>query len=588
MGFITKIDFSDNRQVKQFPATSTVLSGGTSFGVPFNDLVTGPDLSTSGVTETLTNVTSSFSGNSGTTNVTWFNSIMSLGNLELSALTPSNSATTQNFTQLYSAGTTTIIDGNTVTLTYTGVSFDIIASNMIDLGGGAYSGSLLTTNLVFLSAGTLDFTGRTIWVDVSGKTRTMELIVTKNPQIGYALVCVDLEGGVEFQPVSGISSSWWSASTGSNAIVVKNSDSLASAPYSLAEGFNCVASGNTSHAEGFTSKAGGVSSHAEGYKTSSNGQGSHSEGNNTIANGIGTHAEGSYTIASGLTAHAEGQNTIANGDNSHAGGKGSVANGRVSFVHGENSIASGGSTIVLGDNLTGKTSNYTYVESLNIRTIGSGAFVNDIRISADGNLTTNTSDRQLKENITPLKNALNIIKALKGVNYQWVDRKAGGDDIKFGFIAQEVEEVEPLLVFTNKNDGFKGIHTDGILPILVEAVKELAASRVISGDTFLHAETIIAEDNNIELNYGGNKDTAIGGGIKVLHALGDTPATFEISEEGKWVTNNPLKPYRIEIPFFTPINSNDKTGNEGEISMDNNYLYLKTNTGWKRSSLESF
>jgi len=39
---------------------------------------------------------------------------------------------------------------------------------------------------------------------------------------------------------------------------------------------------------------------------------------------------------------------------------------------------------------------------------------------------------------------------------------------------------------------------------------------------------------------------------------------------------------------FTPNDSNDTRGNIGEIVWDNNYIYVKTNQGWKRAELRSF
>ena len=41
-----------------------------------------------------------------------------------------------------------------------------------------------------------------------------------------------------------------------------------------------------------------------------------------------------------------------------------------------------------------------------------------------------------------------------------------------GFIAQEVEEVLPEVVFTNPSDGYKGVNYAEITAVLVEAVKE--------------------------------------------------------------------------------------------------------------------
>jgi len=39
---------------------------------------------------------------------------------------------------------------------------------------------------------------------------------------------------------------------------------------------------------------------------------------------------------------------------------------------------------------------------------------------------------------------------------------------------------------------------------------------------------------------------------------------------------------------YTPTSSSDTNGNEGDVSWDDNYLYIKTSTGWKRTTLSSF
>ena len=177
MEFRTKLDFSTNRQVKQYPETSTHLSGATVFGMPFNTLTSGPDLTTTGITSTITGGISTFSGNSGTTIYTqWRDSKMQLAYSTLSAITPSNSGVTQNTGTIFTSATQTIIDGNTVNLSYTGVSFDITPISMLSLGGGNYTGTSYSQTINFYSAGTLDYTGRTIWVDVSGITRTNVLL----------------------------------------------------------------------------------------------------------------------------------------------------------------------------------------------------------------------------------------------------------------------------------------------------------------------------------------------------------------------------------------------------------------------------
>jgi hypothetical protein len=721
MPFITKLDFSDNRQVKQNIETNTALSGGTTFGTPFSMLPTGPDPSASAVTSTSNGLVSTFSGNSATTVYSWYTPIMGLANTVLSAWTPSNSATTQNTGNLFSGATsTTTVDGNFVNLTYTGVSFDVAPIAMVDLGSGNYSGTVNTVTFQTLSAGTIDYTGRTIWVDVSGITRTDELIVQKNAFVGYVLMCVDNEGRVDFQPASAATTSattYWSASTGLNSIVVKNFGSTATGDYAVAGGYQSSAAGTYSHAEGNQTTASGSTSHAEGLLTIASGQYSHSQGINTRATGISSHAEGAGTTASGATSHAEGSATKAGGDRSHAEGQGSIALGTAShaegrqtttigdnshaegllttangqsshaegarttaigdnshaegyfttalstythaegyetiangsashaegaqttafgiqshaeggltiaggdyshaegfrttasgfashaggsgttafgitsFVHGSGSTAVGHYSIVLGRGITGNTDDTTYVDKLNIKTVGAGPGTTDIGIDANGNVVNQASDLRLKQNISTIENALSKVKALRGVKYQWKDTVSGGADFRIGFIAQEVNQVEPLLTFTDKKseEQYMGVQYKDVTALLVEAVKELSSGTTVSNNVYLETQSIIAEDNNIDLNYGGNQQTAVNGGIRVINALGkDVNAEFLINDNGDWTTNNNLIPNGLVIPNYTPKTSSDASGLVGSITMDDNYIYVKTSKGWKRSSLENF
>ena len=93
------------------------------------------------------------------------------------------------------------------------------------------------------------------------------------------------------------------------------------------------------------------------------------------------------------------------------------------------------------------------------------------------------SDQKFKENITYIDNPLSIISALDGRIYDlkpelFKDASAGlkeeyvaqGKD-NYGFIAQEVQQVLPSLVTTD-HDSNLCINTTGIIPILVEGMKE--------------------------------------------------------------------------------------------------------------------
>lgn len=88
----------------------------------------------------------------------------------------------------------------------------------------------------------------------------------------------------------------------------------------------------------------------------------------------------------------------------------------------------------------------------------------------------NASDRRLKKNINTIENPIDIIKKLRGVNFEWIcDNKPKG--IQIGYIAQEVNEVIPSICdfLPTKNecceDGTWGIQTANISSILVEGIK---------------------------------------------------------------------------------------------------------------------
>lgn len=340
MSFRTRIDYSNNRQIKQFIETNTKLSGCTTFGVPFSELPCGANPSVSGATLLGSNLISTFSGNSTTTVYTWYDNKMELAISTLSAITPSNSGTTQQTGNYFTANTTTVIDGNTVILTYSGVNYDINVINMYNLGGGNYSGSVNSVNVYLLSADTLCYTGRTIWVDVSGITRTNKLIIDNSPVTGYIWTCTNSEGmGAWSANTSSGGTSYWSAGTGTNSILQKYSDSTAL-------GTNAIVTG---------------------YKNSALGNYSHAEGRATLAEGIYSHAEGRTTIAAGISSHAEGSGTIAAGDYSHAGGTGSTASGVTSFIHSTNSFINGDRSVILGgQNISASTSDTVFVPYINI------------------------------------------------------------------------------------------------------------------------------------------------------------------------------------------------------------------------------
>lgn len=102
----------------------------------------------------------------------------------------------------------------------------------------------------------------------------------------------------------------------------------------------------------------------------------------------------------------------------------------------------------------------------------------DVRGSVRAFGWVQVSDARLKKDVEPLASGLAEVAALRGVRFTWdpeqADRVGLARGRRLGFIAQEVEQVLPEAVGTDP-DGMKTLEPLALLPLLVEAVKELAA-----------------------------------------------------------------------------------------------------------------
>ena len=82
-----------------------------------------------------------------------------------------------------------------------------------------------------------------------------------------------------------------------------------------------------------------------------------------------------------------------------------------------------------------------------------------------------SSDKKLKDNIVNIKNPLDKISKLNGIEFDWNNNQDVYDGHDIGVIAQEVEEVLPEIVET-RDDGYKAVKYEKIVPLLIEAIKE--------------------------------------------------------------------------------------------------------------------
>lgn len=112
-------------------------------------------------------------------------------------------------------------------------------------------------------------------------------------------------------------------------------------------------------------------------------------------------------------------------------------------------------------------------------TFGNLALIVSGAVKATGDVVAYlSSDISLKTNITKIDNALNKVNTLDGVTFNWNEKAVlqGKDQTKreAGIIAQQVEQVLPEVVVT-REDGTLAVDYQKMVPLLVEAIKELTS-----------------------------------------------------------------------------------------------------------------
>ena len=95
----------------------------------------------------------------------------------------------------------------------------------------------------------------------------------------------------------------------------------------------------------------------------------------------------------------------------------------------------------------------------------------DGAINATGDVTAfASSDKRLKDNITPISDAINKLNQIGGYEFDWNSNSShSGHDV--GVIAQEIEKVLPEVVAERK-DGYKAVRYEKIVALLIEAIKD--------------------------------------------------------------------------------------------------------------------
>jgi len=168
--------------------------------------------------------------------------------------------------------------------------------------------------------------------------------------------------------------------------------------------------------------------------------------------------------------------SIQIGGGAHGGYEGYSIGGRVVFMH-NNGTATGIYNDVDNEWLFyGVHNSYTrmyYNGASKVETTNTG-----VTVTGDVN---STSDIRYKKNIEKIDNAVDKVKALRGVTFDWDNdafaenestKKPNFTERATGVIAQEVEKVLPEAVRTNEETGFKNVAYGNMVGLLIEAIKE--------------------------------------------------------------------------------------------------------------------
>ena len=131
-----------------------------------------------------------------------------------------------------------------------------------------------------------------------------------------------------------------------------------------------------------------------------------------------------------------------------------------------------------GDSEFSGTVSATGFETSGTVTANSATIRYDLSVEGDityGGSISNSSDRRVKENFENINNAISIIDQINPLKYKKFSniQKLGNSWEEYGFIAQEIKKVLPILVKQgNTSENLLSINYRGFIPILTKAIQE--------------------------------------------------------------------------------------------------------------------
>ena len=359
------------------------------------------------------------------------------------------------------------------------------------VGSATYVINYPYAELSFYSNSSNTGSGFTLTWRVKGEFKTAPQVYDNLYETGNKLMWLPWKGAIR----AGTDEGNWAKDSIGESSTAFGFNALASGIFSTAWGNNSTASSLGSTAWGDFSTASGIYSTAWGGGAEASGSYSTAWGNSVLASGDYSVAFGTYSRASGGYSTAFGAFSKALGDYSTTWGYKDSAVADYSVAFGYYSTASGDYSTVFGryanahDYAETAFGNYNVVGTGNqtswdaadrLLSVGNGdsGAKNDAFLiykngdaELDGTLTQG-SDINIKKDIKRIENANALLSQINGYTYFWKDQEQRGTDKQMGVIAQEVQQVLPDLVKKTSN-GHLGVNYMGLIPVLIEANKEL-------------------------------------------------------------------------------------------------------------------
>ncbi len=559
--FTTLLDLA--RQSKIITGETATFDGKIQLGIPFSGYPTGVDTGTTVSLGVVSSETTIFSGGTGTTVFDVSNSSSPNYSPIFSGFSgnvwtnPLFSATTSGLTlPITPLSAETQIVGPVWVLTQTGMTGDYVIDTQ-------YTGYTITYAFLFGN-------------DVPTTAYTSYSGYTTATQENFSAGTLDYKGPLDY--ISSVEDATIDGRLTTNKLTVTGGASSATTGYVLTQ------TGNTGEAGWVFNSSSGTTTYWDSGSGLYDKLGNHtmSSGSNTdfsiIAGGEGNEISAGFPIGkwnsilggSGNTISSNNfgviKNSIIGGEGNEIGGVG-AGNKNSVIIGGQSNIINGTAEDCVIIGMSGKSvstgSNKVYVPSLDIT--GDFLITNDSPFS--------TTSKQVYSNFTTSGiSQMNISGGSEDLTFLAVNSP------NYGGLAMGVRgETSTFSAYGAPGDGYiySSVFNNGL--------------NIISQPTAAPPSTAQTTDDYIRF-YAG-RDALYTSDIHI-QGSGTTRGNIGINNESPTskldiISTNGYTQLRLRSDY-TPGSTADPNGEEGEIAWDDDYIYIKTSGGWKRTALSTF